>query len=61
MQRFFHDCFSDPALGAVVAVALIIGLTMAGFILKEKLEKRKKDQQRRRRRREVKEKAAEGG
>jgi hypothetical protein len=61
MQRFFHDCFSDLALGAVVAIALIIGLTMAGFILKEKLEKRAKNQKRQRRRREEKEKAAEGG
>ena len=61
MQRFFHDCFSDLALGAVVAVALIIVIAMAGFILKEKLEKRAKNQRRERRRIESKEKAARGG
>ena len=61
MQRFFHECFSDLTLGAVVAVALIIAVAMVGFILKEKLEKRKKNQRRERRRSESKEKAAKGG
>jgi len=61
MQRFFHECFSDLAFGAMVAVALILVLTMAFFILKDMLEKRKKHQRRERRRRESKEKVAAGG
>jgi hypothetical protein len=61
MQRFFRECFSDLALGAVMAVALIVVLTMVGFILKEKLEKRKKRQRRERRRSEGKERVAAAG
>ena len=42
-----------------MAVALIMALAMAGFILKEKLDKRKARQERRRRRREDKEQEAQ--
>ena len=35
MHRFFHECFSDPILGAVIAVALILVLVMAWFVLKD--------------------------
>jgi Flp pilus assembly protein TadB len=59
MHRFIHECFSDPALGAVVAVALIMVLAMAWFVLKDALEKRQKRQSRERRRRETKGKAAQ--
>lgn len=57
MHRFFHECYSDPALGAVMAVAFILVLTMACFILKEKLQKRNKLQLWERRRRELKQRA----
>jgi uncharacterized membrane protein YciS (DUF1049 family) len=59
MYRFFHECFSDPTLGAMIAVALILGLAMAWFVLKERLMKRQKHQRRERRRREIKGKATE--
>jgi hypothetical protein len=57
MHRFFHQCFSDPALGAVMAVALILVLTMVYFVLKEKWQKRKRYQKWELRRRETTEKA----
>jgi hypothetical protein len=59
MYRFFRECFSDPTLGAVIAIALILGLAMAWFVLKERLMKRQKHQRRERRRREIKGKAPE--
>jgi hypothetical protein len=59
MYRFFHECFSDPTLGAVIAVALILALAMAWFVLLDRLKKRLKHQRRERRRREIKGKAAE--
>ena len=59
MHRFFHECLSDPILGAVIAVALILVLVMAWFVLKDSLEKRQKRQLRERRRREPKGKAAD--
>jgi hypothetical protein len=58
MHRFFHECFSDPTLGAVIAVALILVLAMAWFVLQDKLKKRQKHQRRERKRREMKGKVA---
>ena len=59
MHRFLHECLSDPALGVVVAIALILALAMTWFVLIDGLKKRLKHQQRKRSRREVKQKAAE--
>ena len=59
MQRFLHECLSDPVLGVVVAIALILALAMAWFVLIDGLQKRQKRQQRRRARRDTKQKAAE--
>ena len=59
MNRFFHECFNDPTLGAVVAVAIILTLAMAWFVLLDRLKKRQKQQRHERRRREIKGKAAE--
>jgi preprotein translocase subunit YajC len=42
MYRFFHECCSDPTLGAVIAVALILALAMAWFVLLDRLKKRQK-------------------
>ncbi|MEI6785629.1 MAG: hypothetical protein WCQ21_32475 [Verrucomicrobiota bacterium] len=61
MQRFFRECGSDLALGAVIAIALILALGMGWFVVKDKLEKRQKRQQRERRRRDLKEKAPTSG
>jgi len=59
MHRFLHECLSDPALGAVIAVAVIVALAMAWFVLMDRLKKRQKRQRRERRRRDTKGKAAE--
>jgi membrane protein implicated in regulation of membrane protease activity len=59
MYRFFHECFSDPTLGTVIAVALILALAMAWFVFLDRLKKRQKHQRRERRRGEVKGKADE--
>jgi hypothetical protein len=59
MQRFLHECISDPVLGVVVAIALILALAMAWFVLMDGLQKRQKRQQRKRARRDSKQKAAE--
>ncbi len=59
MHRFFHECFNDPALGVVIAVALLLALAMAWFVLTDRLKKRQKHQRRERRRRENKVKAPE--
>ncbi len=56
MQRFFHECFSDPFLGAVIAVALILALTMAFFILREEWRKRRRYRKWERRVQETREK-----
>ena len=54
MYRFFHECFSDPALATVIAVALILAFAMAWFVFMDRLKKRQKRQRRQRRRRETK-------
>jgi len=59
MNRFFHECFSDPALGAVIVVALLLALAMAWFVLMDRLKKRQKHQRRERRRRETRAKEVE--
>ena len=59
MYRFFRECFSDPTLGAVIAVALILALAMAWFVLLDRLKKRLKHQRRERSHREIKGKAAD--
>jgi cytochrome c oxidase assembly factor CtaG len=57
MQRFFHECFADPVLGAAMALALVLVLTMVYFVLKEKWQKRRRYQKWERRRRKTAEKA----
>lgn len=59
MHRFVHECLSDPALGVMIAVALVLALGMAWFVLMDKFRKRQQRLRRGRRRREAKEKAAE--
>ena len=59
MHRFLHACLSEPALGVVVAIALIVALVMAWFVLIDGLQKRQKHQQRKRSRHGTKQKAAE--
>ena len=59
MHRFLQECFSDPALGAVIAVAVVLALVMAWFVFTERLKKRQKRQRRGRRRRETKGTATE--
>ena len=59
MHRFLQECISDPVLGVVVAIALILALAMTWFVLMDGLQKRQKRQQRKRGRRDAKQKAAE--
>jgi hypothetical protein len=32
MSRFFHECFTDPALGAVIAFALIVAVVLTVLV-----------------------------
>jgi hypothetical protein len=58
MSRFFHECFSDPALGAVMAFALIIVVVMTWLILKDKINRRRFRHRMERRRGDNKERRA---
>jgi hypothetical protein len=60
MHRFVHECLTDPALGVTIAIALVVALAMAWFVLMDKFKKRQQRLRRGRRRREAKDKAAEG-
>ena len=60
MSRFFHECFSDPALGAVIAVALIFVVVMTWLIVRDKLNQRQVRNRLQRKRSQIKEKRAKG-
>ena len=59
MSRFFHECFSDPALGVVIAVALILVVVLIWLVLRDKLRQRRVHQRLQRKRGEIKEKRAQ--
>jgi hypothetical protein len=50
MHRFFEECRNDPALVAVLALALIFVLVVGWFVVKDTFVKRQKEKQRGRRR-----------
>ena len=58
MIRFFHECFSDPAVGAMIAFALIIALVLAWLVVKDKLKRRRLRQRMEHKRGETKERRA---
>jgi len=58
MSRFFHECFSDPALGAVIAVALILVVVMTWLVLRDKLKQRRAQARLQRKRGQIKEERA---
>ena len=58
MNRFFHECFHDPALGAVIAVALIIVVVMTWLVVRDKLQQRRVQERLHRKRGQIKEKRA---
>ncbi len=54
MNRFLRECVSDPALGVVVAIAVIVAVVMTWLIIKDKLKQRRAHQRQQRRRGEIK-------
>ncbi|MGO8928934.1 MAG: hypothetical protein ACLQU3_18860 [Limisphaerales bacterium] len=40
MSRFFHECFTDPALGAVIGFAFIFALVLTWLVVRDKLRQR---------------------
>jgi hypothetical protein len=55
MSRFFHECFSDPTFGAMIAFALIFAVVLAWLVVKDKLQRRRVRQRLGRKRSEVRE------
>jgi sensor domain CHASE-containing protein len=58
MSRFLRECVSDPALGVVVAIAVIIVVVMTWLVIKDKVKQRRVNQRLHRKRDEIKEKQA---
>ena len=58
MNRFFRECFSDPALGVVIAVALIFAVVLTWLVVRDKLKQRRVQGRLQRKRGEIKDKRA---
>ena len=58
MSRFFHECFTDPALGAVIAFALIVAVVLTALVVKDKLKRRRSRQRQSHKRGETRERRA---
>ena len=58
MSRFLRECVSEPALGVVVAIAVLIVVVMTWLVIKDKLKQRRAHQRLHRKRDEIKEKQA---
>jgi hypothetical protein len=59
MSRFFHECFSDPALATVFAIALILVLGLVWLVVRDKLDQRWVQQRLQRKRDQIREKQAQ--
>jgi peptidoglycan/LPS O-acetylase OafA/YrhL len=59
MNRFLHECVTDPALSVVLVIAFILVAVMSWFVLQDKLKQRRVNRRLQRRRGEIKAKQAE--
>ena len=58
MNRFFHECFTDPALGAVIGFAFIFAVVLTWLVVRDKFRQRRVRQRQGRKRRENTERRA---
>ena len=58
MSRFLRECVSEPALGVVVAIAVLIVVVMTWLVIKDKLKQRRVHQRLHRKRDEIKKEQA---